>query len=363
MTLIRLVADDLTGALDSSAQFAGLAPIEVSLRRGPPYPHGSFGLNLSCRDGAEDEAISATLATADCFERADVAFKKIDSLLRGHWAGELAAIASKRLFRRIILAPAFPAHGRLTRGGRQLVISDTSVAALLDVEPDVVLSAYGASVSLGLDASTAISQKTPIFLCDASTESDLADIVRRGRSLPGPTLWCGSAGLARALSGFPPSTAAPHKPHLVIVGSNHPATRAQVAMIAQTTPEWLQVFNSDGASSAARIAATLRQHGRCVALAELRADVAAAEAARAISDFLRTLVQYIDPPQTITVVGGETFGALCEAVGAQELAVLGETSPGIPASTMTSGLWAGLQCFSKSGAFGDQEWLLRHLAL
>ena len=64
-------------------------------------------------------AVAAAREAVRHFAGADLAFKKIDSLLRGHWAAELAGIVSSGMFRRIVLTPAFPAQGRLTRRGHR----------------------------------------------------------------------------------------------------------------------------------------------------------------------------------------------------------------------------------------------------
>lgn len=112
MTTLRLVADDLTGALDSGAQFTGsFGPLPVLTSLASVAPEGSFALNLSCRDGAATEAVAAAHESIRYFAEADLAFKKIDSLMRGHWAAELAEIARSRAFERIVLAPAFPPRG------------------------------------------------------------------------------------------------------------------------------------------------------------------------------------------------------------------------------------------------------------
>jgi uncharacterized protein YgbK (DUF1537 family) len=64
----------------------------------------------------------------------------------------------------------------------------------------------------------------------------------------------------------------------------------------------------------------------------------------------------------LTVVGGETFAGVCRALRATRLRVDGEFLHGVPASRMESGLWSGTFCASKSGAFGEPDWLLKHLS-
>ena len=133
MTTLRLIADDLTGALDTAAQFTGrIGPLPVLLDQTTAAPEGSYALNLSCRDGDDDRPPSPARATAShCYSGADLAFKKIDSLLRGHWAAELAEIVKSGIFRRIVLAPAVPAQGRLTRDGLQLLAQSSGDPLLI----------------------------------------------------------------------------------------------------------------------------------------------------------------------------------------------------------------------------------------
>ena len=50
---------------------------------------------------------------------ADLACKKIDSLLRGRTVDEIAACLESGDFASAVIAPAFPAQQRITRGGRQ----------------------------------------------------------------------------------------------------------------------------------------------------------------------------------------------------------------------------------------------------
>jgi D-threonate/D-erythronate kinase len=204
MTILRLIADDLTGALDTAAQFTGrIGPLPVLLDRTIATPEGSYALDLSCRDGDENTAVACTRESLGRFSGADLAFKKIDSLLRGHWAAELAEIFRSGLFRRILLAPAVPAQRRLTRDGRQL-LAQSSGEPLLIKDISAELKRHGVS-SRDVDCE--------IVLLDAESDADLEAIAKRYANEPA-TLWCGAAGLARALAQQPPRTAQPlNHPH------------------------------------------------------------------------------------------------------------------------------------------------------
>ena len=356
MTTLRLIADDLTGALDSGAQFTGCAgPLPVLIGPTVAVPAGSFALNLSCRDGARAEAIAAARCSIPYFAGADLAFKKIDSLMRGHWAAELAEIAKSGAFERIVVAPAFPAQGRLTRAGRQVHVNAEGGDVLIaDIAAE--LSRHGVVALPAADGEG----RGRIVLLDASSQADLDAISQR--SDEASTLWCGTAGLARALAGRPASVAClPDAPHLVIVGSHHPVAQRQVAELARLRPDWLTAFDAEAEASAERIHKALAAHGRCVALPDLPAGLTSPEAARLIAERLQALCRRLVPPAVLTVVGGETLAALCLGLGASRLLVKGELHPGVPAFRLVMGSWTRTICFSKSGAFGPANWLIEQL--
>ena len=190
MTTLRLIADDLTGALDTAAQFTGrVGPLPVLLDQTTALSEASYALNLSCRDGDETTAVACTRDSLHCYSGADLAFKKIDSLLRGHWAAELAEIVRSGMFRRIVLAPAVPAHGRVTRDGLQM-LAQSSGDPLLIKDIAAELKRHSVS-SRDVDCD--------VVVLDAASDADLDAIAKRYANQP-TTLWCGAAGLARALA-------------------------------------------------------------------------------------------------------------------------------------------------------------------
>jgi D-threonate/D-erythronate kinase len=352
MTTLRLIADDLTGALDTAAQFTGrIGPLPVLLDRMTAAPEASYALNLSCRDGDERTAVACTRDSLGCYSGADVAFKKIDSLLRGHWAAELAEIVKSGRFRRIVLAPAVPAQGRLTRDGLQMLSQPSGGRSpIKDVATE--LERHGVS-SRGADGD--------VLLLDAESDADLDAIAQRYAN-ESATLWCGAAGLARALAQESPRAARPlHQPHLVIVGSRHPVTLRQVEVFRAAHPDWSAPMGAEP-SFIGRVLTTLETVGCCVVLPDLPPGLTEMEAAEPIARGLELLSGRLPRLGGLTVVGGETFAALCRVLKATRLSVDGEFLHGVPASRMESGLWSGTFCASKSGAFGEPDWLLKHLS-
>jgi D-threonate/D-erythronate kinase len=351
MTTLRLIADDLTGALDTAAQFTGrIGSLPVLLDRTTAAPEGSYALNLSCRDGDQNTAVAFTRDSLGCYSGADLAFKKIDSLLRGHWAAELAEIVKSRTFRQIVLAPAVPAQGRLTRDGVQM-LAQSSGDRLLIKDVAAELERHGVS-SRGGDGD--------VVLLDAESDADLDAVAKRYANEP-TTLWCGAAGLARALAQAPPRTASPlHQPHLVIVGSRHPVTLRQVEVFGAARPDCLAPMTAEP-SFVGRVQITLQAFGHCVVLPALPWGLSETEATERIARGLELLSDRLPPLGGLTVVGGETFAALCRVLKATQLSVDGEFLHGVPASRIESGLCSGTLCASKSGAFGEPDWLLEHL--
>jgi uncharacterized protein YgbK (DUF1537 family) len=363
MTILRLIADDLTGALDSAAQFTGaIGPLPVILNSALAPPGGSFVLDLACRDQPEAAAVARTAAAANHLDAGEIAFAKIDSLLRGHWAAQLALLARRDAFRRVIVAPAFPAQGRITRGGRQIVLGMAGTATVVPVDPLAELARHGLEASV-LSSGEFPTDNRSVLLCDAASDGDLQRLVRSARALPGRTLWCGSAGLALALSSGrrPLATAPIAGPHLMVVGSNHGVTRDQVATVAKHAPAWIARFGADSLASADQINRSLDRHGRCLCIADLPQDSSAVEAADRIARWFAAMAPGVTRPATLTVVGGETFASICRALAIDVLLVEGEWRPGVPASRSQQGLWGETACFSKSGAFGDADCLLHLL--
>jgi D-threonate/D-erythronate kinase len=312
---LRLLADDLTGALDSAARFVPLAgPVATTWRNDLP----AAAIDSGTRDLSEAEARAAIARYAPLLSGGTPAFKKIDSLLRGHVALELAACM--RWFDHCILAPAFPFQGRITRGGRQFVRTD---AGWRDTGVDLAASLHAHGVTARL--------------CDAETDSDLDAIVAEGRALEGRVLWCGTGGLAGALAGRAPAPCPDlPRPILALIGSDHPVTAAQLAAIPD--------LQGKSAISVALPAGTPR-------------DVAC----RIITARFVAMLDTIPRPGTLFVTGGETLRSLCDALGATHLEVDGEIEPGVPTSVLRGGAWDGQRLVSKSGAFGDAGFLRRLL--
>jgi uncharacterized protein YgbK (DUF1537 family) len=357
---VRILADDLTGALDSAVRFSGdVGPFHVAWDMDAAGHAKSLAFSSESRDLDEEAAMARSRDCAAILRpESDIAFKKIDSLLRGHIAAELAAILSQGQFDAVVLAPAFPALGRVTRSGRQWV-RYTERAEHQIVGPDLADDLARFDVVCHRTAEHLRSASVPaVWLADAETDDDLEGIVTAGRALPGRVLWCGTGGLAGTLAARPEEVLTPHAASLLVVsGSNHAVAGSQVRTLIDID-EARVVSCEPGAED--RVADALRRRLHAdpwTALVPALPTLSESAASLAIEAMLARILPKLDKPDAIFVMGGETLHACCEALSAHSLVVRGSYAPGIPVSTIEGGPWDGVTVLSKSGAFGGADTL------
>jgi D-threonate/D-erythronate kinase len=360
VSLVRIIADDLTGALDAAAPFAaagGPLPVLWDAARAQDCI-GGFALNTESRE-AETHGLAAVLPE---IAAGGIAFKKIDSLLRGRTVQEIALCLGSGLFASALIAPAFPAQQRITRGGRQhWRKSPDEPWQALACELASQLKAQG--VDLRPAASAGAISGGGFFLCDAEEETDLHALVEAGRVLEGPLLWIGTAGLARALAGpgAAPALGQMPRPLVIVVGSHHPVSLAQVEALAArhagaviTLP-----IRGDAGEALGLLEGRLERHGWATLLLAVPDGTGARVAAPWFEEILGQAASRLAPPASLVVTGGATLMQLLRALRAEALDVEGEFMPGIPVAVIQGGRWPGTMVVSKSGAFGERELFAR----
>ncbi|MCU0820109.1 MAG: Hrp-dependent type III effector protein [Beijerinckiaceae bacterium] len=346
---LRLLADDLTGALDSAVGFVrAFAPLEVGLES---LEGGSQVLNSATRELPAREATArvAALAPMLAAKPGQLSFFKVDSLLRGHAGAELATVLATNSYARVILAPALPAQGRATENGRQIV---QGIATGEDLA--ATLSGEGHALTLRPPGPPA----EGITLFDAETDADLDRIVEEALRLPGETLWVGTGGLAAALGRMLPAKAKlpalpPKLPLLGFVGTDHPVMQEQLAGMRHLPIP----AGSPDREALRNIQFALVDHGSVFVTCDLPAGLPHGEAHRQISQTFAESLAQLPRPGTLFASGGETLRALLAPLGARGLRVETEFLPGMPLSVIVGGRWSGLPVLSKSGAFGAPDLL------
>ena len=235
MPKMVIIADDLTGAADSAAACAEAGAEAIVLLGkadgGNSAPETASVLaidaNTRCMAPRQAAEVTARLVRrySDAGAPADQAllFKKVDSTLRGHLAMELGAALNARREQvssgqRVValLAPAFPAQGRTTVHGRQMLngkpLEEFDSWQVEPVRPrsniadvlgeagllcGIVELATIRSEPRFLEAAmTRLASEADVIVCDAETEADLQAIAKSSRALGPGTVLAGSAGLA-----------------------------------------------------------------------------------------------------------------------------------------------------------------------
>ncbi len=357
LATLRMIADDLTGALDTAAEFVSL------VGQAPVYgTHPALGslpptavLDTATRELSRAAAIARMSTFAPALIGADIAYYKIDSLLRGHGAAELAICFQLGQWRSAVLAPAFPFQGRITRGGQQWrrgedgglsAVGGGLVAALLAEGVPAHHARLGKPLADGIN----------VF--DAETDADLVAIVREVRASGERVLWSGSGGLARVMAGqAAPMLPAPVRhPLLGVFGSDQRVTANQLAQCAP----WRLQLTGASAQDAGCVMARLAEDAAVLVDFALPDATPRDMAADMIGAAIAGLLPQLPVPRSLVVAGGETLRSACNVLGVHHLDVTGAIMPGVPRSIIRGGVWDGVEIISKSGAFGDPM-LLRHL--
>lgn len=332
---VVVIADDLTGALDSAVAFSvrGLRTIcarsvehlAAALAAGPDVVAVSTG----SRELTDAEAVArvvAVRAALDACPTAEAAtwFKKIDSRLKGHVAAETEVL--RRPGQRMAVCPAIPRLGRHVVAGAVVgggVSEPIPVAPAAGVDPGQVL--------------------------DAKTESDIDDGLAQ---VADDALLVGAAGLAEALArallpGVKP-LAAPvlRAPALIAIGSRDPVTLAQ-----------LNGFECVPAANGSVPAPVAWRDDFCLLqLVPGSQSVAPAEAGARFAAGVAAWVSAL-APATLIASGGETAAAIMQRLGIGLLDIEGEALPGLPVSRALDG-HPGLAIVTKSGGFGAPDTLV-----
>ncbi len=358
MQPVRILADDLTGALDTAGCFLGTGQtLPLIFDPGSIPQSGSCALSTETRDVSEDQALAQLRAYQPAFDNFDgVAFKKVDSLLRGHVAAEIAHIVRQNGFDAAVLAPAFPALDRVTRAGRQWAkLAGHDQYQIIG--PDLAADFARFNIDVRSDLSAPDNKSPRVYLCDAQTDGELKHIVDLGAGL-GRVLWCGSAGLAEAIAGDVKTLPLTTRRLLVICGTRHPVAALQIKRLCDDEPSAVASLSPRfDAAIAARIVNKRLQNDTWAVLAADFPDLPAAQARSLLENTLNDVLPRIERPDAVIIMGGDTLAVCNDVLGTSRLAIRGLLSRGIAVSEFTDGAWAKMTVISKSGAFGSEDTL------
>jgi uncharacterized protein YgbK (DUF1537 family) len=336
---VVIIADDLTGALDSSAPFAALgmrciatlapAHLAAAMAKAPQVLAVNLGSRELPPEHAEGQVTQAVHALRRFVGPDTIWLKKIDSRLKGPVAVETNAVARALGIGRVLLCPAIPELGRVVRQGK--------------VDGAGIVKAIKIDVRLPTDLQ--------ISIPDAETDADLDRVL--GATGPG-WLMVGARGLAGAIARslckdrLPEPAKLPTGPLGFVIGSRDPITLAQIAALrAAVGPRWIAA--PDGQVP------HLKAKGSML----MQATPGPGADGKTVSMRLaQGALAYLPGLCAVVAGGGETVAALLARAGVGLLHVQGEVLPGLP------------QCrafdvpdfpalVTKSGGFGTPDTLLR----
>jgi uncharacterized protein YgbK (DUF1537 family) len=360
---VGIVADDLTGAMDSAAPFAdgGLAS-RVLLSTPGLADVGDHPAVLAIDTHSRDlcaEVAARTVHAAVAQLAADrLPFKKIDSTLRGNVAAEIAAALQASGRSCAVVAPSAPAQGRVLRDGR-LFVNGAGTAG-----PSLIETLRQGLPTLSvrpLRSGEVPGDEPCVLVADAQTGQELASIAARCLPASGKVLLVGSSGLASALVACLPAafTRPVHPTYgrlVFVVGSYNARSAAQVgALLSQGDVEAL-ALTSNG--ELRRIA----QGGRGSRIVLLHVEGLGAaptldprrvsqQLAGATADLLSS------QPGTSTALfltGGDTARAVLSRLQVDGVEVIGNLYPGVVHGRIRAASGA-LGVVTKAGGFGSTD--------
>lgn len=358
--MAAIVADDLTGACDASVHFAvrgtkTVVNIEANTKPVDDAAVIAWNTNTRCVSPAAAAQITSRAIGGARELRPRMLLQKIDSLLRGNVAEEIAAALPAAGSPIAVLVPAFPAVGRVVKDGwieGKGCDTGIEIRSRLNGLPCSILRRE-AIADLAGHVDQAVRGGIRVLVIDSADEQDLLRLAHLHGELPG-VLWVGSGGLAWALAAQAPGARYPQRvperrgPALICVGSDHPCTVAQVEQLSRD-----RVLSRAPAS----------REGYACSLDQLQRgrDV--------LLDFSRVAMDGAPDPELASIAtssgcgaliltGGDTALFVLRSLGADAIEMRSEVAPGVPWGEIRGGVADGLPVITKSGGFGDASALI-----
>lgn len=402
--VIGVIADDLTGASDI-AGILSRAGARTRLVPGVPADPAASGadalvIGLKTRSAPVADAVAQSLAALEWLRTGGVTqivFKicsTFDSTPEGNIGPVALALLDALGAPGAAVCPAFPANGRRVFMGHLFVndrlLNDSGMQhhpLTPMTDPDLrrwlALQTGGPVGHLGRDdlpdAATALANRYAagerLVICDAIDDTDLLALAA---GLKGQALIVGGSAIAMGLPanfGLEPALAAARPgatPGCVLSGSCSTATLDQVAAHAARHPT-LKIGPAEMDNPAVTLKRALafladHRHDRpLVASTAPPAEVVAAQAAHGREALAARFDAFFADLATgarrqgfraIVVAGGETSGAVVQALGPLAYDIGAEIAPGVPALYPAE---EGHGLVLKSGNFGGPDFFARAL--
>ena len=387
MAKLLVIADDLTGALDSGVQLAGKGDrVLVSLDMQNGLEHAPEAdvlvIDSESRHDAPEEAYRkvSDLVREGLARGVAHIYKKTDSGLRGNVGAELAAVIDASGATHLNFVPAYPKQQRTTEQCVHYVAGVPLAKSIFSADPvnPVTCSNVGDLIHQQCDVSVASWTGKPggngIVVFDCTTDEDMRGIAAWLQDNDPSAPMAGCAGLLEMLPPCSDGTDAQQAPaaldpRLVVVsGSVNAVTSEQLdeaenrgAYRAHLPIKDILAHGWSRDDAAAFVDETIASAGaNPVVLIDTlgthlcREEISDGDAARRISDAagLCAAVMSGRADRTTMIVGGDALVGFTQEVGASLLEPVDELFPGIVVARY-EGTKASGTVITKSGAFGN----------
>ncbi|WP_104203699.1 four-carbon acid sugar kinase family protein [Billgrantia saliphila] len=383
---VAIVADDLTGALDAAAPFAGrgmatrvavnLEGLDMALAAG----EGTLqvvAVNTGSRHLGRDAAIRRAAEAAERLQasRPRLLLKKVDSTLRGQVVAESVALRRASM-KRLLVCPAVPSQGRCVLDGEVWV--DGEPLSATAYARDALSPALAGPLDRGFAAdgvslvrhSLEAGRPLPVTDCvvDATDDTSLTRIAELLLEAPDAWLPVCAAGLSQALALSPALTRGlalprglaemPRPPSLPVparilfaVGSRAPRALRQLEMLRESFPEvpWQPAFGPGCGDVDRRVRIIVPGVPADQAPGAEAVAGAMAEAVAAAGGSERDGLLFLS--------GGDIALAVLERIGGKFIDLLGEYCPGVPLGHVNGDVERPVM--TKAGGFGEEDLLVR----
>ena len=368
---IAVIADDLTGALDTGVQFRQWG-YTVQLTDTPENSSAEVTIvNTDTRNKTPQQAYEATYSAAMKVRDHTIIYKKTDSTLRGNPGPELQAILDATGEAQATLTPAYPPTQRRVIDGHLYIaekpITETEYINEYRLKTSYIPEILETETPIHTIKNPSDAPETGITVIDSETERDLLKI-----SAKHTRIMAGSAGLADALC----QTLRSPPPVLTIIGSTRTETRRQAEGLRKRLGavsihlDIMKALNQVAQEEMVQTAAKALIKGHDVILnsaptpevvsftkaeterqgltpRELEACITAALAEVAESLLSLDL-------SGIVITGGATALAVTKQLETREIDILDEVQPGVPVLRLDH-----YPAVTKAGGFGQPDTLIQ----
>jgi len=388
-TEVVIVADDFTGANDAGVSLA-IKGKKVSVAFHTSFAESTDVLVINTDSRAFDtrEAKEAIVALSTLVKDANWLIKKIDSTLRGNISIEVETLLALSGKRQAIVAPAYPAAGRITLKGQCLVqgiaVNETEFAS----DPKTPVGVSDISEILAEHSSRSRKTVTPdqlaqslelgteLLIVDAVSDSDLDAIVSAAFNCENTPLLVGSSGLCDAFA----RRLAPvkHKQLLAVIGSMSEIAQKQIQSLSDTpgVSKILigtdDILNDATESYIALITGAIHEGNHCIVYTcpdhdyrhqinrlceqyQLSAAQLGEKICLTLGEITRKVIEQSNP-DALYVSGGDVSIAVAHALGATGFEITGCIAQCVPLGRFTGCHWQK-PVMTKAGGFGKEETL------